>query len=186
MKRVVMGIVDTPAQAELTVERLRAVGFDSGDVSVLFPDRQGARDLAFEHHTKAPEGALAGAGLGSVLGGILGIAAGVGVLVVPGFGALVAAGPLLAALSGMATGGMIAGAIGAVLGARVPEIEAKLYDGKSTLGTILVAVHTETKVAAHRAREVLRSVAATDVSATTEAAVPLASRVTPRVDHARA
>ena len=185
MKRVVMGIVDTPAQAEVTVERLRASGFDSADVSVLFPDRRGTHDFAFEHHTKAPEGALAGAGFGGVLGGILGIAAGVGVLVVPGFGSLVAAGPILAALSGIATGGMVAGAIGAVLGARLPEIEAKHYDGKTRLGSILVAVHTETKPAAHRAREVLRSVAATDVTATAEAAVPLAARVSPRVEHAR-
>ena len=186
MKRVVMGIVDTPVQAELTIERLRAVGFANDDVSVLFPDQRGTHDFAFEHHTKAPEGALAGAGLGAVLGGILGIAAGVGVLVVPGFGALVAAGPLFAALSGMATGGIVAGAIGAVLGARIPEIEAVHYDGKTRLGSILVAVHVETKAAAHRAREALRAVAATDVSATSEAAVPMAARVSPRIDHARA
>lgn len=176
MKRAVMGIVDTPAQAELTVERLRAAGFANDDVSILFPDRQGAHDFAFEHHTKAPEGALAGAGLGGVIGGMLGIAAGVGVFVVPGFGALVAAGPLLAALSGIATGGIFAAAIGAVLGARMPEIEAKVYDGKSRMGTILVAVHTGTTAAAHRARDVFRSVAATDVTATPEAAVPLATR----------
>lgn len=181
MKRVVMGIVDTPAQAEITVERLRAAGFANDDVSVLFPDRQGAHDFAFEHHTKAPEGALAGAGLGGVIGGILGIAAGVGVLVVPGFGSLVAAGPVLAALSGIAAGGIVTSAIGALLGARIPEIEAKLYDGKSRLGTILVAVHTETKAAAARARDVLRSVAATDVSSTTESKVPLGARVDPRV-----
>jgi hypothetical protein len=186
MKRVVMGIVDTPEQAELTVERLRASGFSNGDVSVLFPDRHGTHDFGFEHHTKAPEGALAGAGLGGVLGGILGIAAGVGVLVVPGFGALVAAGPLLAALSGIATGGIVAGALGALLGARIPEIEAKHYDGKTRQGSILVAVHTETRPAAARAREVFRSVAASDVTATTEAAVPLAARVDPRVTHARA
>jgi hypothetical protein len=186
MKRVVMGIVDTPVQAELTVERLRAVGFEGNDVSVLFPDRRGTHDFAFEHHTKAPEGALAGAGLGGVLGGILGIAAGVGVLVVPGLGALVAAGPFLAALSGIAAGGILAGTLGAILGARVPEIQAKHYDGKSRLGSILVAVHVETRDAMRRAREVLRSVAASDVAATTEAAVPLAARVDPRIDHARA
>lgn len=177
MKRVVMGIVDTPAQAEVTVERLLAAGFANDDVSVLFPDRRGTHDFAFEHHTKAPEGALAGAGLGGVIGGIVGIAAGVGVLVVPGLGSLVAAGPLLAALSGIATGGMLAGTIGAILGARVPEIQAKHYDGKSRLGSILVAVHVETSGGLKGAREVLRSVAATDVAATTEAPVPLAARM---------
>lgn len=180
MKRVVMGIVDTPAQAEITVERLRAAGFATDDVSVLFPDRRGSHDFAFEHHTKAPEGALAGAGLGGVLGGIVGIAAGVGVLVVPGFGSLVAAGPFLAALSGIATGGILAGVVGAALGARVPEIQARHYDGKTRLGSILVAVHTETKSAASQARAVLKSVAASDVSSSSEASVPLAARVDAR------
>lgn len=176
MQRVVMGIVDTPAQAETTIERLRASGFAAEDVSVLFPDQRGTRDFAFEHHTKAPEGALAGAGLGAVIGGIVGIAAGVGVLVLPGLGALVAAGPVLAALSAAALLAVVFGVVGAILGARMPEIEAKHYEGKLRTGSILLGVHASSRRAAAQAREVLRSVAASDVTATSEAAVPLRAR----------
>lgn len=176
MNRAVMGIVDTPAQAELTVERLRASGFASEDISVLFPDRQGAHDFAFEHHTKAPEGALTGAGLGAAFGGILGIAAGVGVLVIPGLGALVAAGPFFATTAGMTAFALFGAVLGAIAGGRMPEIQAKHYDGKTRLGTILVAVHTSTKVASRRAREILRSVAASDITSAGESAVPLAAR----------
>jgi hypothetical protein len=176
MQRVVMGIVDTPAQAEATVERLRASGFAADDVSVLFPDKQGSRDFAFEHHTKAPEGALAGAGLGAIVGGLFGIAAGVGALAPPGLGALVAAGPLLAALSVAAVFALVLGVAGALVGGRMPEIEAKPYEGKLRTGSILVGVHAASRDAAARARHVLRSVAASDVTATSEAAVPLRAR----------
>lgn len=176
MQRVVMGIVDTPAQAETTIERLRASGFAADDVSVLFPDKRGTHDFAFEHRTKAPEGAIAGVGMGAVVGGLVGIAAGVGVLVLPGLGALVAAGPVLAALSAAATFSVLFGVVGAIAGARMPEIEAKHYEGKLSTGSILVGVHAGSRDAAARARQVLRSVAASDVTATTEAAIPLRAR----------
>ena len=46
------------------VEQLKAVGFSANDISVLFPDKTGTKDFAHEHHTKAPEGAAAGAARG--------------------------------------------------------------------------------------------------------------------------
>lgn len=176
MDRVVLGIVETPVQVEAVVERLRAVGFSPADVSVLFPDKRGAHDFAFEHRTKAPEGALTGAGLGGMLGALVGLAFGIGALVAPGLGVLVAAGPILAALAGAACFAVVLGALGAALGARVPEIEARAYAGKVRSGSILVAAHAGSRVAARRAREVLRSVAASDVSATSAAPLPSGAR----------
>lgn len=176
MQRVVMGIVDTPAQAEMTVRRLASAGFPTSAISVLYPDRHGEHDFGFERKTKAPEGALAGAGLGAVAGALLGIAAGVGVLVLPPLGALVASGPVLAALSGAAAGGVTLGVVGAILGSRVPEVQAKHYAGKIDRGSILVAVHAETRDAVRRASDVMKSVAASDIASTTEAAIPTPAR----------
>jgi hypothetical protein len=176
MKRVIMGIVDTPEQAEGTIERLRALGFTAGDVSVLFPDKRGPHDFAFEPCTKAPEGAIAGVVLGAVVGAMLGMAAGVGVLVLPGFGALVASGPLIAGLAVAAALAFLLGAAGAIVGARVPEIEAKHYEGKLVTGSILLAVHVESAGAAARAKEIFRAVSASDVTATSEAAIPVRGR----------
>jgi hypothetical protein len=177
MQKVVMGIVDTPAQAELTVQRLQSTGFSPGDISILFPDKHGARDFAFEQTSKAPEGALTGAIVGGVVGAAIGIAAGVGVLAVPGLGMLIAAGPLLAGLATAAVLAVVFGAVGALIGRAMPRVEAKPYAGKVKRGSILVAVHAEDRRELRRAREVLDSVAASDVTSTTEATVPVEIRV---------
>src|ERR1044071_2692632 len=77
MKKAVVGIVDNVAQAEAAVSELqRLSGIEVGDVSVLLPDQRASRDFAHEHNTKAPEGAVAGAGAGGLLGGTLGLLAG--------------------------------------------------------------------------------------------------------------
>src|SRR5882724_13160761 len=102
MKKSVIGIVETSDQAELVVGDLQRVGLSSGDISVLPPDTLGNQDFAHEHNTKAPEGAVAGVGAGGVVGGAVGLLVGLGTLAIPGLGPLIAAGPLMAALSGAA------------------------------------------------------------------------------------
>lgn len=177
MEKVVLGIVDTPQQAEITVKRLEVMGFPPLDISVLFPDRRGSHDFGFEHHTKAPEGALAGAAVGAVAGAALGMAFGLGLLAVPPLGALVAAGPILAALSVAAVLALLGAVLGAIVGLTVPEIQAKHYVGKVRTGSILVGVHVNDRDELARAREVMRSVAASDVTAAGEAAIPPGERV---------
>lgn len=60
-------IATTEPQATTIVEQLKGAGFSHNDISVLFPDKTGTRDFAYEQHPKAPEGAAAGAGTGGVL-----------------------------------------------------------------------------------------------------------------------
>lgn len=173
MKRVLMGIVDTPLQADLAVRRLGQRGISPRDVSVLYPDRHGDHDFGFESHTKAPEGALMGIGFGAILGATTGLA----LALLGHFPAIVgpsAGGPVVAALAAAALGAATLGLVGALAGAAVPEIEAKYYEGKSTIGTILVAVHTRTRRDLDLAHEVLGSVIASDISATGEAPLPTA------------
>ena len=62
MATAVFCIATSEAQAGRIVSELRAAGFSSDDISVLFPDKHGTRDFAHEHNTKAPEGAATGAG----------------------------------------------------------------------------------------------------------------------------
>ena len=175
MKRVVMGIVDTPVFADVTVRRLVALGFAPREVSVLDPDRHGDHDFGFEAKSKAPEGALIGIGFGAILGAMTGLAIGLAGLV-PELAALFRSGPILLALSGAAIGALLLGLIGAAIGLTVPEIEAKYYEGKTRVGTILVAVHASTREEVRRARTVFRSVAASDVHAMAEAGLPSSSR----------
>src|ERR1700753_3337649 len=100
-KKSVFCIVTQISAADLIVDRLKSAGFSNNDISVLFPDKETTRDFAHEKHTKAPEGIATGAGTGGVLGGALGWLAGIGALAIPGAGPFIAAGPILAALSGV-------------------------------------------------------------------------------------
>jgi hypothetical protein len=172
MKKAVMCIVQSNAQAESIVNQLRIAGFSTNDISVLFPDKRGTRDFAHEHNTKAPEGAIAGVGAGGVVGGTIGLLAGLGALTIPGVGPFIAAGPLMAALSGVAAGATVGGIAGALVGMGIPEIEAKRYEGKIRGGNLLVAVHTETSEERAAAERVFKEARADDVCSVTESSVP--------------
>jgi len=176
MKKAVIGVVETREQAERTVGALRAEGFAVQDISVLFPDKRGTQDFAHENNTKAPEGAIAGAGTGGLLGGTLGLLAGIGALAIPGLGPLIAAGPIMAALSGVAAGAAVGGVTGALIGLGIPEIEAKVYEGKLRGGNILIAVHAESADSRKLADDIFRRTGARDVNTTSEASVPSSER----------
>jgi hypothetical protein len=172
MKKSVIGIVETQIQAERIVDGLQQQGVAPGDISVLFPDKRGSKDFAHEHHTKAPEGAVAGVGAGGVVGGTLGLLAGIGALAIPGVGPLIAAGPLMATLSGAAAGAAVGGVAGGLIGLGIPEYEAKAYEGKIKSGNILVAVHTEDGETEKRAKQTFEANGAHDIAVTGDSAVP--------------
>jgi hypothetical protein len=172
MKTAVFAIVSNPVQAEAVVDELRLAGFSNSDVSVLFPDVEGTQEFAHAKSTKAPEGAVLGASAGGLLGGVAGWVLGLGALAIPGVGPLIAAGPIFAALSGVAIGGAAGGLSGALAGLGFPEYEAKLYAGKLADGNILIAAHTENTREARTAREIFQRAGAHDIGATTEAPVP--------------
>lgn len=166
----VFGIYQTQADAEFAVDTLRTEGFRNTDISALFPENRGTKDFAVEKNTKAPEGTAAGATSGAVVGGVLGWLAGIGTLAVPGVGPLLAAGPIVAALTGMGVGGAIGGVTGALVGMGIPEYEAKRYEGRIKEGGILLSVHCDDSNWTKRAKAVLENTGAKDVASAGEAA----------------
>jgi uncharacterized membrane protein len=102
----------------------------------------------------------------------LGWLAGVGALAIPGLGPLIAAGPILAALSGAAVGGSLGGLAGALVGLGIPEFEAKQYESRLRTGNILMCVHVDDTEEAGLVREIMAEEKAEDISTGTEAAVP--------------
>lgn len=173
--RVVIGIVDGQTQAERIVQRLEENGFPRGDISAIFPDKRGGRDFAHEHNTKAPEGAVVGVTSGGVVGGTLGLLAGIGALAIPGLGPFIAAGPLMAALSGAAAGAAVGGVAGALIGLGIPEIVAKKYEGKLHGDNVLLAAHVDNADEERRAKELFQREGAHDISSTSESAIPRAA-----------
>jgi hypothetical protein len=171
-KKSVFCIATDRNQAELIVARLQAAGFSSNDVSVLFPDQQSTRDFAHEKNTKAPEGIATGAGTGGVVGGALGWLAGIGALAIPGVGPFIAAGPIIAALSGAAVGATVGGIAGGLIGLGIPELEAKRYEGKIRDGNLLLSVHTENSDEIDSAKEIFKAANAQDICVTGETSAP--------------
>jgi hypothetical protein len=175
MSRSVFCIANTTTAVRI-VDRLRSAGFSNNDISVLIADKEGTRDFAHEHHTKAPEGAAVGAGTGALLGGALGWLAGIGTLAIPGLGPLIAAGPIMAALSGAAAGGAIGGLTGALVGMGIPEYEAKRFEGKVKAGNALISVHTDNSDESARAKRIFEEEGAEDIATASEAAVAHSGR----------
>jgi hypothetical protein len=185
MDRAVICIVPNEGVALRIVDRLKDAGFSGSDVSVLFPDRSGARDFAHQQNTKAPEGATAGMTTGGLLGGVGGWLVGIGALAIPGLGPFVAAGPLLAALSGAAAGAAVGGVAGALIGMGIPEYEAKQYEGKLRNGNLLISVHTNSSAERARAKEIFEAEGAEDVKTVGEEAVDDARKRSRRSDQPR-
>jgi hypothetical protein len=160
----VYAIAISEAQANQILDSLINAGFSTNDISVLFPDKESTHQFAHENHTKAPEGTVVGASAGGVVGGTIGLLAGIGALVIPGVGPLIAAGPLLAALSGMAAGVTVGGITGALVGMGIPEIEAKRYENLIAEANILISVHATDGDEVDRAKKILSDAGASDIS----------------------
>lgn len=165
----VFGIYRTPEDAERAVDALMGAGFASGAISVLLPDNESTRAFAHHKETKAPEGTTAGVTTGGVIGGALGVLAGIGALAIPGVGPLIAAGPIVAGLAGLGVGGAVGGFVGALIGMGIPEYEAKRYEGRVKDGGTLLSVHCDTSDQVSRAKDLLKSSGAQDISSTSEA-----------------
>jgi hypothetical protein len=182
-KKSVFCIATSRNQADQIVDQLKSANFSNNDISVLFPDKGTTRDFAHEKNTKAPEGAVAGASTGGVIGGALGWIAGIGALAIPGVGPFIAAGPIMAALSGLAVGAAVGGIAGGLIGLGIPEIEAKRYEGKVKAGNLLISVHTEDSAEITRAKAIFNSTGAQDICTTGEASTSTDSKATPREVH---
>lgn len=169
------GIYPSYEAVENAVNALRDAGFRNTDISVLFPENVGTKDLGAVKATKAPEGASTGAASGAIIGGTLGWLIGIGALAIPGLGPFIAAGPIVAALAGLGAVGAVGGIAGALIGLGIPEYEAKRYEGRVKGGSILLSVHCDDSQWTKRAKEILERTGADDISSAGEASADYAA-----------
>jgi uncharacterized protein YcfJ len=175
-KTAVFCLARDDSQATHIVEDLKSAGFSSNDISVLMADKRSTRDFANEKQTKAPEGATTGAVSGGVIGGVLGWLTGIGALAIPGLGPFIAAGPIMAALSGVAVGGAAGGIVGALIGMGIPEYEAKRYESMVKEGRVLVSVHSDNAEETRRAKAIFERNNADGIASSGEAHVSESDR----------
>lgn len=164
MTTAVFGTAKSEEVARHIVDDLKNRGIVPDNISALFPEKSTSQNFAEEQNTKMPEGASTGAGLGGVLGGGLGWLVGVGTLAIPGLGPFIAAGPIMAALSGAAAGAAVGGLTGALIGLGIPEHEVKHYEEKIGQGNILLSVQASDATEAEQIRQIFERDGASDVA----------------------
>lgn len=168
-RKAVFGIFDSRENLERCVTTLKNENFRAADISVLMPDKGDTATFAHEKGTKAPEGAAIGGGAGAILGGTLGWLVGAGAIAtIPALGPLVAAGPIMSALTGLGVGGAVGGLTGALVGIGIPEYEAKRYESMVKNGGILLSVHVDDRDWADKAERILEQTGGKDIARSTE------------------
>jgi hypothetical protein len=151
MTTTISRLYNSNAEARAAVRDLEAAGVDHGDISILasnadnwydgknktYPDRDldGKDDRA--------EGARTGAGIGAAAGGAAGLLAGLGLLAIPGVGPVVAAGWLVATLTGAAAGGATGGVVGALTQTGLSDDDAQVYAEGLRRGGAVVSARVE-------------------------------------------
>jgi len=187
-RSTIVGVFEDRRKADDAVSELMKAGFRKDQIGVAMRDadaRAGsdATDATDDSHagTGAVAGAVTGLGLGALAG--LGVLAGV----IPAIGPAIAAGTLGVVLSNAAAGAGIAGLVGALIGAGVPEHEARYYHQEFEAGRTIVTVHADGR--ADEAMAILRRFGAYDMntrSATTASTERAAACATTTMPHTAA
>ena len=166
MLKTIIGSFDDSHAAHRAAQALLDDGFMQVDISVVASNILGdytpdGRPLFFNEVPKE-EAAETGAVAGGVLGGAAALTASLVGLAIPGLGPIVAAGPLIAMLTGAGAGAVAGGLIGALTHSGVEEEHASYYAESVRRGGALVALRADDS-RAERAAEILRDNGAVDL-----------------------
>ncbi len=161
-------LYDSYDEAVHTVQALESAGVPHTDISIVGNNADNAHGTAATTTGGGPDATKTGAGAttGTVLGGGLGLLTGIGLLAIPGVGPVVAAGWLIATVTGAGIGAAGGGVLGSLIHAGVPEEHAHAYTEGVRRGGTLVTVRGDDAQAA-TIESVLegRTAAAVDVTA---------------------
>ncbi|RDI57949.1 YsnF/AvaK domain-containing protein [Microvirga subterranea] len=148
--KTITSFFDNYDDAADAVRRLESAGIPRSDIS-LIANNEGER---YSSHAKRTwdensrfddddhDGAATGATVGTLAGGGAGLLAGLGMLAIPGFGPVVAAGWLVPTLIGAGAGAAIGGLAGSLVDVGVDENDAHAYAEGVRRGGALVTVRS--------------------------------------------
>lgn len=165
MSTTVTRLFDSYADAEAAVGALEQIGVPHADISLASSDadRAGAFSATRGEHDHDGDGrpdeglddhgdVTRGASTGAAIGGVGGLLAGLGLMAIPGLGPIVAAGWLVATVTGAGIGAAGGAATGGVVGALKnsghTDEEAHVYSEGLRRGATLVSVKTDEASAA--------------------------------------
>lgn len=138
MEKTVIAYYNSRDDAERSVRHLRERGFGDNEISILAKDEKQSRsqdtEMSFQDQDLT-DGTLTG----GALGGLAGLAMGAGALLIPGFGPIVAAGPL----AGVLTGALSGGVAGGLIDYGIPEESSRRYEQHLEAGRVLAIIKTD-------------------------------------------
>ena len=140
----VAGLFNTEQEAEQAIQALRSSGIEASNIGIVAQDRTRMESLSASTGAETGAAAASGAVGGAVLGGGLGLILGaIGAVAIPVVGPIIAAGPLVAALTGAGVGAATGGLVGVLTKAGIPQDEAEVYHTGVERGGILVTALTQ-------------------------------------------
>jgi hypothetical protein len=160
MSKTIAGFFRTRADGETAQDKLLAGGFTRDEVSFVAGDTGG--------HEMPVLGPLRGTGAESevaqdaYIGGAIGVTLGVIAVMIPGFGLLIAAGPLAMAIGGLSMGAAAGGIVGLLREHGISEDEAGFYSEGVRRGGALITVHGVTEDGEKKARKIMKQSGAID------------------------
>lgn len=160
--RTVVGLFDTMEEANQAALELEQSGISRSNVSVIAANEAGKYADYSSGTGEVGKGVAGGAGAGAAVGGGLGLLTGLTALAIPGFGPVIAAGPIAAALTGAGIGAATGGLIGGLSKAGVSEDDARDYEEAVRRGGVLLTVRT-TKELSDDAADILDDNGAHDI-----------------------
>lgn len=119
---------------------LHQAGFTIDEVGFVAGDTRGHQTPSVGPGLK-DEGSESEAGTDAVVGGAIGLAVGLFAVLLPGFGWLIAAGPLVGAFGGLTAGVAVGGLIGILKDHGISDELAEFYAEGVRRGGALVTVH---------------------------------------------
>ena len=138
--KTIVALFDRYPQAEATVRDLESAGYQRDQISIVAAKSSGTAAAGRDDDGGAAEGAGSGAIIGGVTGGAAGLIASLTGLAIPGIGPVLAAGPIIATLTGAGVGAVAGGLVGGLTAAGVPDEHARYYAEGVRRGGTLVTV----------------------------------------------
>ncbi len=142
---VLVGIFETEIEAITVINRLKESGYPADEIAVVAKNKDQMDSIEEQTDVDTNSDSLGGkvgpgAAIGATLGGMTAALPALGMLLVPGVGPLLAAGPIAIILGGAITGGIAGGLLGALVELGINEEDAKEYENYINQGKILVIV----------------------------------------------
>lgn len=142
MTKHVIGVYETEQQVKEVMEELKDKGYTAEEISVIAKNTNGVSEVTQEVKPSTKDGAIAGAVTGGAIG-LAGVLAGLSTVLVPGIGAVLAAGPILTTIGGAVVGAnsSAGGLKHALMEIGVPADDAERYSTDVENGKILIFLH---------------------------------------------